>query len=289
MGGDALVRGAGIRLFNGASMQIAGNLIQETARDASGICRTYHAGEVWCHPAPTNAAAADGVGARIEIGGAWLMATNTYARLMCEYTNGAVVRVACRHLLMDAGAVIDADRMGWRHGCGPGTPPSGIYGASHGGHGGAFKNYVPRPTYGDEQQPRYPGSGSHDVKWEGGGVIWVEAARRMKLDGVLTASATTPRAYWCSGAAGGTVYLSCGRLEESTGAIRATGSSGAEYGRPGGGGRIAIWSVSGSTNGLALSVACGANPFPNSGESLAEDGTIYFGRLPATGLVILLQ
>ncbi|HLP86228.1 MAG TPA: hypothetical protein VK157_17885, partial [Phycisphaerales bacterium] len=135
-------------------------------------------------------------------------------------------------------------------GTGAGMSGGGSCGGGGGGHGGAggrsnCANIVGGVAYGDADQPvtfgsgggGYPGVTSGGI---GGGVVRLDIAGSLILDGAITASGVAP--INSSGGAGGSVWVRATSIS-GVGTMRATGATerttnGSSGG--GGGGRIAV-------------------------------------------------
>ena len=182
--------------------------------------------------------------------------------------------------VVQAGSRIDASGRGYAAGAGPGAGiqnPSGYgSGAGHGGTGGT-------PTSGGAGGGAYdvvlaPGSwgsgGGHGGGGAGGGVIRLEVAGTLQLDGVIAADGVSP-GYPAGGGAGGSIHVSAGNLAGG-GSISAQGGSTVNTGGGGGGGgRIALYFTTSSFAG-AISAAGGA------GQEYGGAGTIYSKLTAAT-------
>jgi hypothetical protein len=189
-----------------------------------------------------------------------LMGGSSWVYPISEPTNGASGRfIIGGNLTVDTNSGFCADASGYaggnpttNRGCGPGAG-AGSAGAGYGGAGGlgAYSPKIPGGAYGDSNAPSLPGSGGgmHVPGGgfgggRGGGLIWIEVAKTLSLDGALTANGGRPGYYQSGGGAGGGIYVICRRLVGSTTAVvRANGYSATinQYaGGGGGGGRIAI-------------------------------------------------
>lgn len=178
---------------------------------------------------------------------------------------------------IDNGTAISADAFGYGTGYGQGPGGDGSWyggGAGHGAPGGALGDGKGGRAYGSATNPIDPGSGGGGVPnvgpgGNGGGVIRLDVSGMLRIDGQVSANAADGRhGDWglSGGGSGGSVLISCGALSGS-GSITTRG------GFPqGAGGRIAIYTVSNSFTGQAVSEGRGEN-----------DGTVYWGTgsLPA--------
>ncbi|NLL83185.1 MAG: hypothetical protein GX230_02950, partial [Lentisphaerae bacterium] len=175
---------------------------------------------------------------------------------------------------LGAAASINLDGCGYAAAMGPGAGNSAATtsgrSASHGGSGGGTWN-----------------NGNGDYGGTGGGVVWLEAERRLLVDGTVSANGAS-MANYSGGGAGGSVYLR-GAYFDGGGIIRANGGNGRTAGNgsgSGGGGRVAIWR---RTHGFT-----GTAEQPVAGDTYSvgyrgEPGTIYWGDIPAQGTILLLR
>jgi hypothetical protein len=157
-------------------------------------------------------------------------------------TNGGSVYFQVGNLVVDTGGRIDADSRGYggNNGIGIGSNRGG---GGHGGRGGtAAGSELGGITYGDSNAPVQPGSGSvlyYGVSRAGGGVVWVNVADTVTVNGVVTANGGA--ASHDNGAgAGGSIYIRCLRFGGS-GSYEARGGDTFNTSGGGGGGRIAVY------------------------------------------------
>ncbi len=174
---------------------------------------------------------------------------------------------------IESGCQLNTDARGYGEQAGPGGGTSGA-GGSHGGTGG----YGGAPVYDDILAPAQLGSGGGNTAagggGAGGGLIHLEVAGSLTLDGELRANGV-----WESnrgGGAGGAIYVTCNTLA-GAGSISAnagTGSGGASYAwGAGGGGRVALHYSTTTFTGTATAkggVGRSDNETYNSGA-----GTLY--------------
>ena len=253
-------------------------------------------GRVYLQAGPTNGVDGASFGQTVRIGGTWSVASNSICVFYADWTNGAVTKVWAKNVALDAGAKFNADRGGWRQGrgLGPGNYSyQVIKSASHGGHGGAFSPASQVATYGDEQHPLHPGSGGGGS--EGGGAIVIEAERSFTLNGTVSVDAGAATT-WQGAASGGSVYLTANKFTGTTGVVSADGGNGGgtatSSGRPGGGGRIAVWCLQNHLSPeatAAVQALAGVSSGTVAGEIAAENGTVYWGALTAKGLILYLR
>lgn len=194
--------------------------------------------------------------------------------------SGLSIRVA-GDLTLDAGATLVANGLGYPVGNDPG-PGSGQTGGSaggggaHGGNGGlawpgdvvggvAYGSVVEPTTFGSSSGA---GGGAGNALAPGGGAIRVVVDGAFTLDGVVAADGTSAWYNNQGGGAGGSIWVTTGRLLGS-GNVHANGGTG-EYidGGGGGGGRIALHL---GTDGFSGTVAAHGG----GGHQKGGAGTIY--------------
>lgn len=170
--------------------------------------------------------------------------------------NGGGVLLEMRNLeIMQINAGINASGRGYKGGCGPGKAPNNGQSTGGGGYGGAGGNgsSAGGPANGNPYVPLSPGSGGgerttagiDEAAGFGGGLVYVNAAGNVTVEGQILANGTAGRAaYEYVGAgSGGGILIACHRLTGSANAVlsAAGGSSGYSGTGGGGGGRIAVW------------------------------------------------
>jgi hypothetical protein len=196
--------------------------------------------------------------------------------------SGLTVNVE-QDLVVAAGAAINLDHKGYPIGDDPG-PGAGVNGpvcgggGAHGGNGGlAWPGDVSGGlAYGSILEPTDFGSsggGGSDspsrVRSPGGGVAKLTVGGTFTLDGSLTANGSGAWYNNQGGAAGGSLWVTAGRLA-GTGAISANGGQGEWIdGGSGGGGRIALYLGANEFAGTVM--ARGGAP----GRQAGGAGTIY--------------
>jgi hypothetical protein len=142
------------------------------------------------------------------------------------------------------------------HGLGPGGGYQGSISAGGGGHGGTGGLCLAAGPYGlpygsATNANTYGSGGSmsgNSVRWPfaagaGGGVIWIQSAGDVIMDGALKADGQSIVTYNGPGAGGGILVQAAGDFSGAPGAlISAQGGDGMTYNTGGGGGgRVAIW------------------------------------------------
>ncbi len=254
------------------------------------------------------------------------------------------VHIVCTNLSIAAGGKIDVTQKGWsgaiftnvntkytavsNYGFGPGGGGlktggwAGFSGAWHGGRGAAYwaLSKTDKVIYGDAAHPVTPGSGGEmpiayggEVYrlrgWSGGGVVRIEAAKEVVVNGSILANGGggglgNSGSSRDTAASGGSVWITCKTLSGS-GTISAEGGSMGDprypvsywrdvdttdlkYGFPGGGGRIAIdydpvAQAAADVTGLMVSAAAGeyfsgysSLATRDNWEDAAESGTLHF-------------
>lgn len=204
--------------------------------------------------------------------------------------NGMSNRVyfICTNFVLASGAQILADSRGFATGYGPGAgtaPGSRGSGGGHGGRGG--DSYASGGATNDSPvTPQAPGSGGglyETTAGAGGGVVRIDAADSVLIDGTISANGQNSGNYG-GGGAGGSVWIQCATFAGTTGVIRANGGVGGYYypAAAGGGGRISVQygSLSGNV-GVQFSAVATPEYYVAFGQP-AGMGTLY---LPDTALL----
>lgn len=296
--------------LTGGKLTVAGNV--ETGY---GAAQKFAGGEIALFAMPTNAPGQFGVEA--EIGGTLHLSNYSVLAPFCEPHNGAVARVSAKNVTVDAGGKIDADTKGYDSTYGPGAYRAGgtsSYGGAYGGQGGLGNNKGVEANrtqpYGDPQHPVYPGSGSSyslGFNARGGGLVYMDVAKRFLLNGLITADGNRYNVGyygWQSGSSGGGVYIRA-RHFSGSGTIRARGgfpsasaTTGDAYPAAGGGGRVAIWSHDALqlADFVANQIDVSPGHFANNvNKVFVEDvsatgdagaGTIYLGFMSSTRIIV---
>ncbi|MBT4817856.1 MAG: DUF11 domain-containing protein, partial [Lentisphaerae bacterium] len=191
-------------------------------------------------------------------------------------------------LIVNSGAVVTADALGYLGGNQPGNASpvgrtsdsvaaggsAGVAGGSHGGPGGGHATPYDSPT-----APSEPGAGGGSVTTpggNGGGVIRLAIGGTLHNDGLITACGDTPEPGEAGGGAGGSIRLSVDSLA-GAGEINAWGGNGgttpAAATHGGGGGRIALL-YTGDTP-FSGTVTCYGGGSGNAGQN-GGAGTVYW-------------
>lgn len=298
VGGNVRVAGATLRLGNGCDAVIGGNFTQ-TDSTIKGENNAYLFSRVYFQAGATNGTDRAMPGQSVRIGGTYSLSSGSTAYFYSHWTNGAISKVSARNVVLNEGAAFNANRGGWAPAKGPGAGNRVERGgqmksASHGGHGGAFSEALLTQTYGDMKRPLEPGSGAGNAI-EGGGVVYIEVTGTMTLNGKISADASKSASSWDGAASGGSVLLDVYKLRGETGEVSAAGgaSSGTNKntGRPGGGGRVAIWRCIDNLSSAvreAVTASAGTAATAIDGEIPVEDGTVYWG-LNRKGLMLIVK
>jgi hypothetical protein len=199
-----------------------------------------------------------------------------------EWPVYGTVWIACDTFTLQTNAWIDVLSRGFQGGVGNGVSgygPGRGTAASHGGLGAA----LPGPLYDTPDAPVKPGSGGAGSSWgnggAGGGAVRIDATGVVTLDGTIRASAQQGGGDRQGGGSGGSVWITCQRVE-GNGEVAADGgwvppnlTYGGGYG--GGGGRIAVQYDTAAQAAIPIprvrfSVAPGTLPVEG------EPGTLFF-------------
>ena len=194
------------------------------------------------------------------------------------------LRLVCRRMLVETGAVVTAAARGFEGGTGEASGPgAGVNdrntcsGGAHGGFGGRSTYAPASKPYDSLERPSELGSGSaghhpHGNGGDGGGVIELGVAEALKMNGRIVADggdATGPWAGNVGGGAGGSIFIRTARLT-GAGSIRADGGrGGTQNGGGGGGGRIALHVTDASAFAGTVSADRGTGAYDG------DVGTIY--------------
>lgn len=208
-----------------------------------------------------------GGGASLSLAGAMTLETNTVVLFRGKNTGekvdgqwqGRGAALFAGSLSVAEGARLSADGLGYEAKQGPGASTG-----AEGVHGGRVRNNPAEP-YGSPTEPVDLGSagGSYTA---GGGAIRLVVTNLLRLDGLITANASTWYTYG-GRSAGGSVWIDAGQFA-GQGIITANGD--AHGARGGSGGRIAVYYDDASQwSGLSGSGAL-------SQAADAEHGTAYF-------------
>lgn len=190
----------------------------------------------------------------LNVAGSLKILDTTALHPVCDsYTGGGVV-IKADYVQVTTNATIDANGLGYVNkidrkpqSTAPYSGNSYTIGCGHGGNGGGY-NASYGKAYDVPYSPVMPGStavnpyaSKVDNTTSGGGVIRVHA-RRVKIDGLVTAREKTPSPIY-SGGAGGSIWITASiSLKISAGAkfdLRG-GSENNNYGHGGAGGRMSI-------------------------------------------------
>lgn len=307
VGGNLTVAGSrfGVR---GGSLTVNGSVTQrkcDYAYDGG-----FLGGEIFARAAPTNTPNA--YGATLTVNGDWNICSGGVVRVECDQTNGAIVKIcANRNMRLAEGASINSDCAGWMNGPGAGN---GSRGAAYGGYGSPTN--TSRVIYGCESEPLDPGSGGGNTYnymfIRGGGVVLLEVARNLELNGTISADSNLAYLHpWLSPGSGGTVNIRAATITGTSGKVSAAGGlssikpDGNDEKAAGGGGRIAIrvkpatdaidtlksWLRASASPGMRIVQIDGKYKWPDSitGMFDAQEGTVYYGYGKSVGFAIIVK
>lgn len=231
---------------------------------------------LFLHGAATNAA--NPVGADIQVAGSVIAAPSSGIHVVSHPFNGGYPRLRVGRLVVTPGGAMLASGRGYAavdsvpaNGPGRGGLPGG--GGGHGGVGGKTNGGV---VYGSATIPDTPGSaGSRGTVVgyvaggpNGGGLLRVEAADAVVVDGLVAADGGSSIVTNVGAGSGGGIYIRCrsfsggpdGRLSARGGSATGGNAGG------GGGGRIAVWRFAPlDTFAGTISVDAGAGVSPPAG------------------------
>ena len=264
--GATFTVGGNVTVGNKYTFRCYSDVSNATLINIGGSLTITNAGRLFTYAGRTNGLAANEYGMLISLTGDVVIASNAYLRPACQPYNGGACRYVVPNLTVLPGVGgIDASALGYagggnygyatNNGFGPGGGSNAWLG-SGGGYGGAGGRSAVAGgrTYGSVSHPIQPGGGAggRDASYgnpsrtgsTGGGVVWVEAVKRITLGGPVRADADATRDGYGGGGAGGSVYLVCETFSSSNAIITANGAQsswdGANACGGGGGGRIAV-------------------------------------------------
>jgi hypothetical protein len=212
---------------------------------------TLNSGSLYLYAGTTNTGAGTNYDVLVTVGRNLDFQTiNSWIYPASDPTNGGNVRFAVSNLYISTtNSGFNADYRGYgsgggvMNGFGPGggllngSAESG--GGGHGGRGGEAEVLGKSGAVNDSKTaPIEAGSGSGGAA--GGGVIRIEAAGSVLVNGTLSARGALGAAPQHGGGAGGTVNIMCQTFASTNGIVNAAAGSSPGYGGGGGGGRIAI-------------------------------------------------
>lgn len=271
-----------------------------TVREDATLARE---GFLYVASGPTNGTSPYGV--IVSIGGMLQVTNKSWVYPQANPTNGGSIMFALESLSVASDSGFDADVRGYIPAANKGYGPGGGVvngtsksGGGYGGTGGRGVNEgtTASATYGVKEAPQEPGSAAGVVNQggTGGGLIRLAATRDVVLNGKLTANAQGAINPYGTGGAGGGIFVTCRRFSGS-GNLSATGGNGGsnatQGGGGGGGGRIAVLRRRDFVNTVTTEVTGGTAKAVGSLGGAAdpgEDGTVYWGFLPAPGTLLLL-
>ncbi len=170
---------------------------------------------------------------------------------------GRGVTIEASNLLLDVTSVLSADAQGYAGGHllpgqGPGAGAVASYaagGAGYGGAGGAGTGTVSGgQPYGSARRPTHLGSSGGEGTsgyastrgGNGGGALRLVVPGVFLLDGLVSAKGEDGSGDYCSGGAGGSIWIDAGELT-GTGSLSADGGAAGTGAGGGGAGRIAVY------------------------------------------------
>ena len=237
-------------------------------------------------------------GASVTVGGDMTIGAGGWVYPISHSTNGGSVFFQVGNLTVASNGGFNADASGFAGGGvtqngygdlnGRGKSHNGVgdtmgNGAGYGGNGGGDAGYF-GTTYGSANAPTLPGSGgsgrgqSASIGGTGGGLVWVQAANQVTINGLLSANGQT--VLYAGGGSGGGIYVRCRRFGGTSGILSANGGGsltpgGAAVGGGGGGGRIAVVSAANYYTGAT-------NVLGGTGTVFGATGTVVFGTIMGT-------
>ena len=195
------------------------------------------------------------VGLVLQVDGDFVLGS---AKTSCHFhpnaATGASPVLRARNVRQVEGAIFDAVGTGYSgdatgvKGAGPGGAGPGLAGGGHGGAGASYGGTAGAEN-GVKKRPCGAGGGGcgngannkNCLAGSGGGVIRIEAKRRMELAGAVTADGGQPTANYLGSGAGGSVYLACHEwAPQATLMISADGGAAFNSYGGGAGGRVMV-------------------------------------------------
>lgn len=239
--------------INGGTLVVKGNL------NCGTDFTVTNSGSFYAYSS-TNDGTAFAIGSRVVVAGTMQVVGSSVVYPCSEPVNGGSPVFQVMDMIVDATAGFNAVGRGYGVNQGPGTATLGgadnSSGGGHGGKGGMGSNgYTPGSANGSSNAPVEAGSGSGNCYYglyqtgKGGGVIWLEVAGTLTLDGALNASGGSAIDAHGAGGAGGSILVIARRFASGGGSSLlanggnggANGSGSGAGGGGGGGGRIALW------------------------------------------------
>lgn len=230
-------------------------------------------------------------GAQVNVTGDMTIGPNAWVYPSSHPTNGGSVRFTMDNLTVNATGGFNALGRGFSggangsNGFGPGRGYSSSSKTDRGGGGGygaqgmTFDLAIGGYPYGSASMPTQPGSGGgaqknslSSVGGYGGGLVWVEAAGDILMNGTINANGGEATGNSGAGSGGG-VYLRCATFT-GTGSITANGGS---WYVGGGGGRIAVVYTDLTAQALlSPAVRFNATSTLSQGTRGFDQGSLYF-------------
>ena len=231
-------------------------------------------------------------GAEVNVDGEMFIGPNAWVYPYSHPTNGGSVRFTVDNLTVNATGGFNANGKGYMGGSngssgfGPGGGLTSTATNDRGGGGGygaqgmTFSNAIGGYPYGSASTPTLPGSGGgseprkplEKLGGDGGGLVWVDAAGDVLMNGTINANGGEAGGNSGAGSGGG-VYLRCATFA-GAGAITANGGS--SY-VGGGGGRIAVVYTDLTAQALlSPAVRFNATSTLSQGTRGFDQGSLYF-------------
>ena len=226
----------------------AGGVLDVSWLDCGGDLLLTNGGTLHLHAGPTNGTGLTH-GGLLSVTGAIAVAPSSWLIVYAHPTDGGPTKIEAQTVRVDTNAGIRAHGRGYAAATGPGKGGNGASGrgggAGYGGVGGIGSTSGANggPTYGYTNAPAAPGSGGGQPDaGQGGGLVWINAAGIVTVDGTIDAKGR--RGFGLGGGgSGGAIFIDCSSFDGGTDALLTTqgGEGDSTHGGGGGGGRIAVW------------------------------------------------
>ena len=251
-------------------------------------------------------------GALVSVAGGMDVASNAWVVPISHPTNGAstLFRVGGLSIAGGANGGFNARGRGYQGGNhtglaggqGPGGGGAAVgnsaAGGGYGGSGGWARAVSPGGiTYGSSNAPVQPGSGGARCGGqysggEGGGLVRIEAAGSVAINGTIDARGTDCQYDHDGAGSGGGIYLVC-RFLSGNGSLRADGAgyqaaTASRNGGDGGGGRIAVWTWKGF-NTFTGTASATTNTVGAIIWTPARTGTVFWFEMPVPTPGLFIQ
>jgi hypothetical protein len=315
---NSIVTVPGSLAVNAGNLLFRGNPTNINRLTIAGSMSHTNGALVYLYSGMTNAT--PDYGLLVDVTNDIKLAPNCWIYPYSHNTNGGSVHFRAANLTVSTNAGIDASSKGfagaflttYSPGYGPGRSPGGnsgcTAGAGYGGQGGSnvLSNTGPPvhtggATYGSSNAPVLPGSGGGSSQnltgglgRFGGGLIFVEAAATVIVDGSLLADGESVNGYGGSGSGGG-IFINCKEFKgASTGKMTAKGGTNqggqGSYGSAGGGGgRIAVWYSKPPSSWAGTTLVTGGLGKYTGLYQEGASGTVVFFQKPPRGTMIMVN